>query len=181
MNPIPRMPPLIIVMLALALALVLAPRPATAHAADTLVVLVRHAEKADEPGPDPSLSEAGLQRAEAIADRLGHAGIDAIYVTSLQRTALTARPLAERLGLEPEVFWPDDEGHAAAARALVERIRQANAGQAVLVVGHSNTLPLIVEALAGVAVGEIDETDYGNIFFITLDAEGGVRLLPARL
>ncbi|TXK60981.1 phosphoglycerate mutase family protein [Alkalisalibacterium limincola] len=164
---------------ALALMLALAPMP-PAHAADTLVVLVRHAEKLDEPGPDPALSEAGERRARALVGRLEHAGIDTIYVTSLQRTALTAKPLAAHLGLEPRVFWPNEEGHGAAARALADRIRRQHSGGSVLVVGHSNTLPMIVEALTGVVREEIDEGDYENLFVIVVDAEGGTRLLPAR-
>lgn len=179
MNPTSRIPFLLLPLLALVLAL--APSIAPVHAADTLVVLVRHAEKTDEPGADPALSEAGQQRAQAIAERLGHARIDSIYVTSLQRTALTAAPLATRLGVAPEVFWPNDDGHRAAAETLAERIRTMHAGGSVLVVGHSNTLPLIVEALAGVATEEIDEGDYGNMFIVTIDADGGTRLVPARL
>lgn len=168
-----------IALLALLLALASATMPA--HAGDTLVVLVRHAEKIDEPGPDPALSEAGRQRAQLIAERLAHAGVDGIYVTALQRTALTAQPLADRLGLAPHVFWPDENGHEAAARALAERINSAHAGDTLLVVGHSNTLPLIVEALTGIATDAIDEGDYDNIFFITRDSEGVTRLLPAKL
>lgn len=165
---------------ALALTLVLAPAMQPAQAADTLVVLVRHAEKAEDPGPDPALSEAGERRAQALVGKLGHAGIDTLYVTSLQRTALTAKPLARHLGVEPHVYWPNEEGHGPAARALADRISTAHAGETVLVVGHSNTLPLIVEALTGVHFDEIDESDYENLFVVTVDAEGGTRLLPTR-
>ena len=39
-----------------------------ALAAPDLVILVRHAEKAAEPGNDPALSPEGAQRAQALAD-----------------------------------------------------------------------------------------------------------------
>jgi len=52
---------------------------------------------------DPPLSAAGRQQAELVCSRLGAAGIDAIYVTTLRRTTQTAAPLAERLGLDPRV------------------------------------------------------------------------------
>jgi len=52
---------------------------------------------------DPPLSELGQAQAERAGQRLATAGIDAIYVTTLQRTAQTAAPLAERLGLTPRV------------------------------------------------------------------------------
>ena len=93
----------------------------------TTIVLVRHGESApahpDRPFPlrdghgDPPLDPVGERQAELLADRLVHERVDAIYVTSLQRTHQTAAPLAQRLGLtmteEPdlrEVFLGDWEG-----------------------------------------------------------------------
>jgi probable phosphoglycerate mutase len=95
----------------------------------TDLLLVRHGESAparlDEPAPrvdghsDPALAPEGVEQAERLADRLEHERIDAIYVTTLRRTAQTAAPLARRLGLEPrveadlrEVFLGDWEGVA---------------------------------------------------------------------
>ena len=52
---------------------------------------------------DPALSPEGREQAELIATRLAAAGVDAIYVTTLRRTAETAAPLAARLGLVPRV------------------------------------------------------------------------------
>jgi 2,3-bisphosphoglycerate-dependent phosphoglycerate mutase len=55
---------------------------------------------------DPPLSELGQEQARQLATRLRAAGIAAIYVTTLQRTAQTATPLARALGLRP-VVEPD--------------------------------------------------------------------------
>ena len=52
---------------------------------------------------DPPLSELGHEQARRVADRLAHAGVKAIYVTTLCRTAQTAAPLCERLGILPRV------------------------------------------------------------------------------
>ena len=52
---------------------------------------------------DPALAPEGREQAERVAARLAAAGIDAIYVTTLRRTAETAAPLATRLGLVPAV------------------------------------------------------------------------------
>jgi probable phosphoglycerate mutase len=52
---------------------------------------------------DPPLSELGQEQARLVCARLGAAGIAAIYVTTLQRTAQTAAPLARQLGLAPQV------------------------------------------------------------------------------
>jgi 2,3-bisphosphoglycerate-dependent phosphoglycerate mutase len=77
------------------------------------LLLVRHGESApfveDRPfalvdgHADPELAPDGREQAELLADRLAEEAIDAIYVTTLQRTAQTAAPLAARLGLEPRV------------------------------------------------------------------------------
>jgi len=52
---------------------------------------------------DPALTPNGHEQAQRLADRLATAGIDAIYVSTLRRTAQTAAPLAGRLGLAPQV------------------------------------------------------------------------------
>lgn len=77
------------------------------------LLLVRHGESAaavdGQPFPlvdgqgDPPLHEEGHRQAALLADRLAGERIDAIYVTTLQRTAQTAAPLASRLGLTPVV------------------------------------------------------------------------------
>jgi probable phosphoglycerate mutase len=79
----------------------------------TVLLLVRHGESAparvDRPFPlvdghgDPALAPDGVAQAALVADRLAGADIDAIYVTQLRRTAQTAAPLADRLGLTPKV------------------------------------------------------------------------------
>ncbi|QXC60218.1 histidine phosphatase family protein [Aquihabitans sp. G128] len=52
---------------------------------------------------DPALAPEGREQAERVGARLADQGIDAIYVTTLRRTAETAAPLAERTGLVPRV------------------------------------------------------------------------------
>src|SRR3954451_7827978 len=79
----------------------------------TEIILVRHGESEPmvpgRPFPlvgghgDPALAPDGEVQAERVADRLESQRIDAIYVTTLRRTAQTAAPLAARLGLTPVV------------------------------------------------------------------------------
>jgi len=76
------------------------------------LLLIRHGQSqayAGTPFPlagghgDPPLSALGQRQAERVSDRLASAGLDAIYVTTLRRTAQTAAPLAARLALAPVV------------------------------------------------------------------------------
>ena len=110
----------------------------------TLVLLVRHGEKAAAPADDPPLTEAGLARAQALRAALADAGVQHVIATPRRRTGDTARPLAQALGLTPELV-PLSAGatHVAAVADAVRR----HAGEVVLVVGHSNTVPAIVGAL----------------------------------
>jgi probable phosphoglycerate mutase len=80
------------------------------------LLLVRHGESAaavdGQPFPlvdgqgDPPLHDEGRRQAELVAGRLENENVTAIYVSNLQRTAQTAAPLAERLGITP-VVEPD--------------------------------------------------------------------------
>ncbi len=93
----------------------------------TEILLVRHGES--EPAvegtsfalldgqSDPALSPEGAEEAERVCERLASEHIDAIYVSTLRRTAETAAPLAGRLGITPvadsdlrEVFLGEWEG-----------------------------------------------------------------------
>ena len=52
---------------------------------------------------DPPLSAEGEAQAAQVCARLATLGVDAIYVSTLRRTAQTAAPLAASLGLAPAV------------------------------------------------------------------------------
>ena len=82
----------------------------------TEILLVRHGESAAVvPGveipqvdghDDPALAPDGRWQAQQVGMRLADQGVDAIYVTTLQRTHQTAAPLAEKLGISP-IVEPD--------------------------------------------------------------------------
>lgn len=69
------------------------------------LTLVRHGEAAAGWGDadDPGLSELGRAQAVALADALAPAGPLPILVSPLRRTLETARPLADRWGVDPVV------------------------------------------------------------------------------
>jgi len=145
-------------------------------AADELrVVVVRHAEKAADGGRDPVLSAAGRQRAQALAKLLGKQPPAVIYATQYRRTQLTAAPLArasqQRIRVRPA-------GESAAS--LAAQVRNDRTRGTVLVVGHSNTVPALVEALSGQAIAAIGEDEYDHVFIVTVPAQGPARLESGR-
>lgn len=123
------------------------------------VILVRHAEKAAEPKADPGLSEAGQQRARQLAETLRQAGVRHILSSKWRRTRETAAPLAEQLGLTPEVV------EAPAGRPYAQALRERLAGLegGVLVVGHSNTLAPLLAALGGPTLPDWCETSFAPL------------------
>jgi broad specificity phosphatase PhoE len=155
---------------AAALVAALTAAAAPAAVAQTAVLAVRHAEKVDQ-SDDPPLSAKGRARAEALARHLQSAGVKAIYVTEYKRTSLTAAPLAAALGLQPIVI------PATSTPALVDRIRKDNAGDVVLVVGHSNSLPKILQRLGHPDPVEIADDEYDNLFVAVPRPDGAPAVL----
>jgi broad specificity phosphatase PhoE len=124
------------------------------------VILVRHAERAG--GTDPSITEAGRCRAKVLAGMLSDAKVRSIYTSELARTQQTAEPLAQKLSIKPEVVPVKD------IDALVAKLRARTEEGTVLVVGHSNTIPAIVERLSGETEPAIGEGEYDRMFVVTL-------------
>jgi len=155
--------------------LILAGARGTAQSKATVVVLVRHAEKAAAPAADPPLTEAGVARAKALAAALASTNVEVVITTELVRTRETARPLAEALGVTPEIVHTGPRD--AHAMAVAEAVR-AHAGRAVLVVGHSNTIPAIIAALGGPKLPDICDTQYSNLFVLVL-TDGKVNLVTS--
>ena len=139
-----------------------------------IVVLVRHAERSDAPAGDVTLSETGQARADELVAALAEARIDTIVTTQFRRTRDTAAPLARALKLTPTVVEAGRDT-AAHVRAVVAAIRAG--GSAVLVVGHSNTVPAIIGALGGPAMEELCEFEYSNLFTLALTTGQPARLV----
>jgi len=136
-----------------------------ANAADTIFVM-RHLQKAD--GADPPLSAQGAANAQALVTMLGKSGIKAIFATPTRRAMETAQPLAEKLGLRVTAYDPAHPDALAKAVAGIDG--------AVLVVGHSNTVPDLVARFGGRGAVTVGDDDYGTLFVVT-PADGKVRTM----
>jgi len=136
----------------------------SALAQPPVIFLVRHAERAATSGHVPSdtgLSETGRKRAEALARVLQDAQITAVYTTEYKRTRETAAPVAQSLGIQPEIIPGDD------LRGVIAKLKAISGN--VLVVGHSNTLPQIISALGISSRVTVAESDYDNLFLVVLE------------
>ena len=149
----------------------------TLAAQPSTVILVRHAERAAEPANDPVLTEAGSQRALALREALRGARVTSIITTHLQRTQLTAKPIADAGGLTPIVVRAGGPAHADSVAAAV---RRRPAGDVVLVVGHSNTIPAIVGSLGGPKLPDLCESQYSMLYILEFAASGPPRFIEAR-
>ena len=143
---------------------------------ETTVVLVRHAEKAAAPADDPPLTPAGEARARDLWTAIRDAGVTTIITTQFARTRETAQPAASALDLTPTVVPATSPNHV---QSVVTEIRQ-HQGHTVLVVGHSNTIPLIVEALGAKRPGAICDSRYDDMFVVTIASDGKASAIHAR-
>lgn len=125
------------------------------------VYLVRHAEKADA-SADPLLSEAGEARAAALATAFADVHPGYIFTSPLQRTRLTAAPTAAFHSVSVEPFGLEG-GAAAHVAAIAERVRALPDDAVVLIVGHSNTVPLIARALGYAEAADMRECEYDRM------------------
>jgi broad specificity phosphatase PhoE len=126
----------------------------------TTVILIRHGERNDPSpaNPDPHLNTAGKARAKKLIHVAGQSGIKAIYNSHFARARETAQPLATHLGLSPIVM---DE-----PLQIKSDILSNHAGQTVLVIGHSDTVPDLINRLGAGSVPVIDDGEFDNLFVV---------------
>ena len=138
------------------------------------VILVRHAERAGGIDPSVGINEAGRCRATVLAGMLSDAKVRSIYTSEVARTQQTAEPLAQRLSIKPEVVPAND------IDALVAKLRARVEEGAALVVGHSNTIPAIIERLTGEAASPIGDGEYDRMFVLTLISPNQANVVTLR-
>jgi broad specificity phosphatase PhoE len=134
----------------------------------TTLLVVRHADRA---GQADSLSAAGVARARDLVHVAQTASVRAIYHSDTRRTRDTAAPLAASLGLDL-LEYPAKE-----TAPLIERVLEDHAGQTVLIVGHSNTVPTIIAAAGGPVIPDLDEKEFDGLFVVYVTCRDRPSLL----
>jgi phosphohistidine phosphatase SixA len=135
-------------------------------AAQPIVFIVRHAERADAgmasakvPGADPDLSGAGVARANSLAAMLKDARIRTVITTEFKRTKQTGEPVATAAGVSLTVIDSKD------VTGLLKTVRSSTGN--VLVVGHSNTLPDVLKGLGVTEPITVGEDEFDSLFVVT--------------
>lgn len=152
-----------------------APAPPAGEHGETIVYLVRHAEKSTENPSNPDLSARGYVRADSLASQLREAGINVIITTHFRRTIQTAQPLARQRGITPEVITNGGStaDHVDSVAAAVRR----HLGSRILVVGHSNTVGRIAEALGASHIGDLCDNEYSDLIILSIHRSSPVGYL----
>lgn len=140
---------------------------ATAHGASlgsgkvdpcTTLILVRHAEKRNETDTT-TLTAAGYERADRLARLLSNTQLDAIYTTPFIRMQLTAAPTAAAKQLPIQDYQPHKMDE-------IERMVQQHTGKVILVIGHGNTIPSIINQFCGTTLPNLE--GYNDLFILTI-------------
>tara|TARA_B100000809_G_C15121310_1_gene524395 strand:- start:2022 stop:2552 length:531 start_codon:yes stop_codon:yes gene_type:complete len=100
------------------------------HKNSGTIYIVRHAEKVKE-GENPDLTAYGHQRAQELANYLKNGNIEGMYATDFLRVKNTAKPLADKLGIEVEIYKKKK------TKSLMKDILKKGGNH--LVVGHWGT------------------------------------------
>lgn len=115
---------------------------------------------------DPDLTAEGQRNAQLLADWFGANPPATIFVSNTRRAQQTAAPLAAKLGVTPRIYDPRD------TPTLIGEIMKEP--PPVLIVGHSNTVPDIVQALGGERPKALTHEDFGDIWVIRGDRRRNV-------
>lgn len=139
----------------------------------TIVLLVRHGERDDTasctpPASNPPLNTAGQTRAGTLTHVSEDTGLQAIYASEFCRTQQTVQPIANQLGLAVNVVNQHAADGSPNVNALVTQVNSSNVGQKILIAGHSDTVPLIIERLGGGMVDAIGGTEFDNLYVVTI-------------
>lgn len=122
----------------------------TASQEKSVYYFIRHAEK-DTSNPEdtnPELTYYGEERAKGWAKYFDSIPLDKIYSTTYKRTMETALPIAAKKFMKLETYKPDE--------LINPNFFLMTKGKQVLIVGHSNTTPFLVNTL-------LEEDQYANM------------------
>lgn len=129
----------------------------------TTIYVIRHAEYdivSGIPNQDLPLNADGVARKEQLTKVLCKANVNAIFSTNFVRTQETAQELADIRNINMIIYptVPD----------LIQQIKSNHVGENILVVGHSNTVPIIIKELVPESTITNIYNEFHNLFVVSL-------------
>jgi broad specificity phosphatase PhoE len=100
--------------------------------------------------------------------------VAAVYVSQYGRARLTGEPLARALADSVRTYDANRND------LLAARILRDHAGGTVLVVGHGDSVPELIDALTGEPLPAGEPVDYDRLYVVTLGPGGMHRVLRLR-
>lgn len=150
----------------------------------TEIYIVRHAEKVrigdasidNNCAPGPRLTRAGFARALALRDLLSDAKLDGVFSTNCRRTIQTGILVAADHGPDGDRPASNREVYAPlriyeTPEALAEQLDQLSGRY--LVIGHGNTMDVLIEALgASFQGGPVVTGENDRLYTVSRTGEG---------
>jgi|TARA_B100001094_G_scaffold73451_1_gene69770 broad specificity phosphatase PhoE len=126
------------------------------------IYLIRHSEKdlVSENPSDPPLTKCGIKRTDYLRSFFEDIDIESVYSTNYIRTKNTAMPIASLKKTRIQYYESDYP------KVFSEFLLDSK--QNSLVVGHSNTIPILAGLLSEEDVAPIDEKTYNRIYKIVI-------------
>ena len=140
------------------------------------IVIVRHAEKVMDNSRDPGLSRIGKERAMLLAGMMEDFGVAKVYATKFKRAMFTAIPSANKFDASIKTYSSSDLENFIANDVKTEF------GKNLFLVGHSNTIPTILDLLQGERKHkDLSEFDYDNLFIANILPTGDTEIIAFRM
>jgi len=139
----------------------------------TTIYLVRHCEKAKDGTNDPDLTPEGRARAAHLAAVLEYAGLDQIVTTQYKRTRQTGEAVQQKIAgvILTQVAADSLENWLA-------DILSQHPGAQFLSVGHQNTVPQLLNKLAGkLQYQNIPDNEFGRLYIAVTQSGRNTEIL----
>ena len=143
----------------------------------TVFYLIRHAEKDTmSRASDPPLSLQGEKRSVALYDMFRGTDLDLIYSTMYMRTIATVQVIADQKGMPIKAYNPQE------LRKLHSSIVDSTDAKRVLIVGHSNTTPVLANFLSDTKyyTSSFAENEYDNLIIVLDNGPENKELIPVK-
>ncbi|MDC3156081.1 histidine phosphatase family protein [bacterium] len=127
------------------------------------IYLIRHSEKDvfSENQTDPPLTECGKKRSESLSFFFENIEIENVYSTDYSRTLETANAISYPRGIEIKYYEPSE------LKRFSEKLLSLKKNS--LVVGHSNTTPVLSGILIDESLKPFSEDIYNRIYKVEIN------------